>query len=140
MAAVAGWIFVSFPVCQGDIRAVFLFAMALGAIAWEKTIGRLLCPIFATFWLPLEKFFYFINFFAKKFFATAKKWVTIDRLKKQLYAKRKGNAGHGANQEAKNVFNDYLKYAGLEGQGYTLKDTTGTDKNRKFIYEDAEGN
>ena len=78
MAAVAGWIFVSFPVCQGDIRAVFLLAMALGTIAWEKTIGRLLRPIFATFWLPLEKFFYFINFFAKKFFATAKKWVTIN--------------------------------------------------------------
>lgn len=46
----------------------------------------------------------------------------------------------GANQEAKRVFDQYLEYAGLAGQGYTLTDTTGTDNNRKFIYEDAEGN
>lgn len=46
----------------------------------------------------------------------------------------------GANKEAKKVFDEYLKYAGLEGQGYTLTDTTGNDKNRKFVYEDAEGN
>ena len=46
----------------------------------------------------------------------------------------------GVNKEAETVFADYLKYAGLEGQGYTLTDTTGTDSNRKFVYEDAEGN
>lgn len=46
----------------------------------------------------------------------------------------------GANDEAKKVFNEYLKYAGLEGQGYELTDTTGTDSNRKFVYKDAEGN
>lgn len=46
----------------------------------------------------------------------------------------------GANAEAKKVFEEYLKYAGLENSGYTLKDTTGTDTNRKFVYEDAEGN
>ena len=50
------------------------------------------------------------------------------------------NKATGVNQEAKDVFADYLKYAGLEGMGYTLTDTTGTDKNRKFVYEDAEGN
>lgn len=47
---------------------------------------------------------------------------------------------NGANKEAKKVFDEYLKYAGLEGQGYKLTDTTGNDKNRKFVYEDAEGN
>ena len=50
------------------------------------------------------------------------------------------NKAHGANQEAKKVFAEYLKYAGLEGQGYTLTDTTGTDKNRQFVYTDKEGN
>ena len=50
------------------------------------------------------------------------------------------NKATGVNKEAEKVFADYLKYAGLEGQGYTLTDTTGTDKNRKFVYEDAEGN
>ena len=44
------------------------------------------------------------------------------------------------NDEAKQVFADYLKYAGLEGRGYTLTDTTGTDKKREFIYEDTQGN
>jgi dsRNA-specific ribonuclease len=43
------------------------------------------------------------------------------------------------NDEAKKVFSEYLKYAGLEGQGYELVDTTGNDKNRKFVYKDAEG-
>ena len=47
---------------------------------------------------------------------------------------------NGANKEAKKVFDEYLKYAGLEGQGYKLTDTTGTDGNRKFIYKDKEGN
>lgn len=47
---------------------------------------------------------------------------------------------NGANKEAKKVFEEYLKYAGLEGQGYKLTDTTGTDKNREFVYKDKEGN
>ena len=46
---------------------------------------------------------------------------------------------NGANDEAKKVFEEYLKYAGLEGQGYELTDTTGNDKNREFVYEDKEG-
>ena len=41
---------------------------------------------------------------------------------------------------AKQVFSEYLKYAGLEDQGYTLVDTTGTDANRKFVYKDKQGN
>ena len=45
----------------------------------------------------------------------------------------------GANAEAKKVFAEYLKYAGLEGQGYELTDTTGNDDNRKFVYKDADG-
>ena len=58
---------------------------------------------------------------------------------KDTWGKEGINKAHGANQKAKDVFDEYLKYAGLEGQGYTLKTTTGTDKNRKFVYEDAEG-
>ena len=50
------------------------------------------------------------------------------------------NKATGVKQKAEDVFAEYLKYAGLEGMGYTLTDTTGTDKNRKFVYEDAEGN
>lgn len=43
----------------------------------------------------------------------------------------------GANKEAKSVFDEYAKAAGITGA--TLTDTTGTDSNRNFIYEDAEG-
>ena len=50
------------------------------------------------------------------------------------------NKATGVNQKAEDVFAEYLKYAGLEGQGYELTDTTGTDDNRKFIYKDQEGN
>ena len=65
IAAIAGWIFVSFSLCRGDIRAVYLLAMGLGTIAWEKTLGGLFRPIFATLWLPFENFLRFFNFFAK---------------------------------------------------------------------------
>ena len=46
----------------------------------------------------------------------------------------------GANDEAEDVFQEYLKAAGLDNQGYKLKDTKGTDKNREFVYLDADGN
>lgn len=42
------------------------------------------------------------------------------------------------NDEAKRVFSEYAEAAGLTG--VTLTDTTGADGNRKFVYEDAEGN
>ena len=45
----------------------------------------------------------------------------------------------GANDEAKKVFDEYLKYAGLEDAGYTLTDTWGNDNNREFVYKDSEG-
>ena len=46
---------------------------------------------------------------------------------------------NGANQAAQDVFEDYAKAAGLDLDKVKLTDTTGTDKNRKFVYEDAEG-
>ena len=46
----------------------------------------------------------------------------------------------GANKEAQKVFDEYLKYAGLENEGYKLTDTTGNDNKRKFVYKDREGN
>lgn len=46
----------------------------------------------------------------------------------------------GVNDAAKEVFDAYLKAAGLDGQDYTLKDTQGTDKKRVFVYLDKDGN
>ena len=45
----------------------------------------------------------------------------------------------GVNEEAQEVFDDYLRYAGLEGKGYKLVNTTGNDDNRKFVYLDENG-
>jgi dsRNA-specific ribonuclease len=47
---------------------------------------------------------------------------------------------NGANDAAETVFEEYLKFAGLEDSGYELVDTKGTDENREFVYKDAEGN
>ena len=46
----------------------------------------------------------------------------------------------GANDKAEDIFQQYLEAAGLDNQGYKLKSTKGTDKNREFVYLDADGN
>lgn len=46
----------------------------------------------------------------------------------------------GVNDEARKIWGEYLEAAGLENAGYSLKDTTGTDSNRAFVYTDSEGN
>lgn len=43
----------------------------------------------------------------------------------------------GVNAKAERIFAEYAEAAGITGA--TLTDTTGTDGNRKFIYEDANG-
>ena len=45
----------------------------------------------------------------------------------------------GVNAEAKEIWSDYLTYAGLEDKGWQLVDTTGTDENRIFVYLDEQG-
>lgn len=44
----------------------------------------------------------------------------------------------GVNDEATKIFEEYTTAAGI--QGATLTDVTGSDSNRKFVYEDSEGN
>lgn len=44
----------------------------------------------------------------------------------------------GVNEKARKVFADYAKAAGITN--YDLTDTTGTDKNRAFVYTNSEGN
>ena len=46
---------------------------------------------------------------------------------------------NGANKEAKEVWSEYLTYAGLEDKGWELVDTKGSDKNRIFVYLDENG-
>ena len=43
----------------------------------------------------------------------------------------------GVNAEAREIFEEYAKAAGITN--YDLTDTTGTDKNRNFVYTDSSG-
>jgi hypothetical protein len=46
----------------------------------------------------------------------------------------------GVNDEAERVFEEYAKAAGMNMDDLELVDTKGSDKNREFVYKDAEGN
>ena len=61
------WLYYMFGICRGDLRLSGFFALLLGCILWEITVGRLLHPVFSGFWhfiigtvrfilLPLKKF------------------------------------------------------------------------------------
>ena len=56
------------------------------------------------------------------------------------YGKDGISKGSGVNDKAEQVFEDYLKAAGLDKKGYKLKDTTGTDEERQFVYLDENNN
>jgi dsRNA-specific ribonuclease len=45
----------------------------------------------------------------------------------------------GANEKAKAVWDEYLKAANLDPSKYKLTDTTGSASNRKFVYNDENG-
>ena len=47
------------------------------------------------------------------------------------------NKTTGVNAEAREIFEEYAKAAGITN--YDLTDTTGTDKNRNFVYTDSSG-
>lgn len=100
LAAVTAWVIISFPICRGDIRPVFFFAMVAGCLGWEMTVGRFLRGIFSGFWKPSKIFLKFLRKKAKKLFATGKKSVTICGLKIRNRPGRKELAGHGTHQES----------------------------------------
>ena len=85
-AVVTGWVYLyyGFAVCRGDLRMGYLAAPILGAILWDRTVGRWLRPIFDGFWKIIAKILRPVREFKKKsrvfvkfLFATGKKWVTI---------------------------------------------------------------
>lgn len=65
----------------------------------------------------------------------------VERQRAQLIADGWGtdgiNKATGVNDQAKTIFDEYAKAAGITG--YDLTDTTGTDANRNFVYTDANG-
>lgn len=55
------WLYLSFAVCQGDIRLAITGALAIGCVAWEASVGRLLRPVFRGFWKIFGGFFRFFT-------------------------------------------------------------------------------
>ena len=102
LGAVWVWIYISFAVCRGDIRTVYLLGMTGGILLWENTFGPWLQPVFSGFWRVLGLLFRFFLTPWKKFleftkilFASAKKWVTIEctRICKSHRKRRKESHG-----------------------------------------------
>ena len=88
VAGIFGWIYVSFGICQGDIRLGYTAGIVAGGFLWECTAGRLLQPVFRGIWLgifgffsfflrPIRKIFQKLRNFIKKLFAYTKKSVTM---------------------------------------------------------------
>lgn len=97
-----GWLFLHFRLCQADIRMAYHAAMLLGGFAWELSIGRLLRPVFGTFWNMLYKIWGFLLLPFKKFskmskilLASGQKWVTIYWCNHRHYLSKFGGKNHG---------------------------------------------
>ena len=70
-------------------------------------------------------------------FADQDKANALQRLEDSGFGTKGISKGTKVNDEAKDVFAQYAKAAGIEGA--KLTNTTGNDKNRKFIYTDKDG-
>ena len=49
------WGYLALAVCGGDLRPGYSVGLAVGALAWETTAGRLIDPVFALFWRLIGK-------------------------------------------------------------------------------------
>ena len=61
------WIYLGFSVCQGDLRLGYTLGLLAGWGLWEITLGRVISPVFGTFWKVFGKIFHFLLFPVKKF-------------------------------------------------------------------------
>lgn len=84
----AGWVYLGFAVCRGDLRLGYSAGLIVGIFLWEATLGRALRPVFFAFWRiifrvlrgafrPVAGFFRFFCHFVKKRIANGKKSGTI---------------------------------------------------------------
>jgi len=96
------WLFLSFGICQGDLRPGYWAGMAGGFFLFRATLARFFTGIFAGFWKiilwpwrVLKKFLRKSRLFLKNLFASGKKSGTIIELKKSTH---KG-ARHGTRKK-----------------------------------------
>ena len=97
---VAGWawLYLSFAVCQGDVRLVYSLGLMCGGFLWEMTIGQLLRPLFRGFWHYVRKI---LDFFTTPWKYILKKVVnllkfllaTVKKKGKITGRNRSGNGG-----------------------------------------------
>ena len=67
------WIQYSFGICQGGIRMVTTAAFLLGFWLWERTVSRLLRPVFSGFWGGIFRLLRWLTLPARKFFQKIRK-------------------------------------------------------------------
>ena len=96
------WLYLSFAVCRGDIRPVYLLGLGCGTLLWEKTVNFWLRPVYFGFWEIIAGIFRIFLFpwkkileFAKILFASAEKWVTIKCIKLYESLKKRRKEPHG---------------------------------------------
>jgi hypothetical protein len=100
------WVYFSFRICDGALRLGYWAGFAAGGFAWDRTLGRLLQPVFSIFWdgicsflgFPIKiirKIFKKIYIFTKKLFASWKKSGTIKCDKLPFSGKNAGGHRHG---------------------------------------------
>ena len=96
LAALWGWVYLTFAVCGGDSRLGCTLGLLMGGIAWEGTLGRLLRPVWSRFWgiilWPMGKIVNIFQKFYNFLLATGKKWFTIVGT---MITNPKGGADHG---------------------------------------------
>jgi hypothetical protein len=105
-AAMWAWLRLSFLICRGDIRLGCSMGLAVGAVAWEMTLGKCLRRPFRWFWdgvgailrfltAPVRKIFKKTLTFLKKRIASARKLVTINWRNRRRNAAEVGGKSHG---------------------------------------------
>jgi hypothetical protein len=90
------WLIAGFRVCRGDLRLGFLAGFLGGAILWHGLFARVFMPIYSLFWQPLGFLLKKSLKFVKFFFASGKKWVTIQWRKRRVLRRQKEGAKHGS--------------------------------------------
>lgn len=66
------WLYYNFALCGGDIRLGCCGGLLAGGLAWERTAGRWLRPVFWWFWLKIQALWRLTLFPVKKFSGLAK--------------------------------------------------------------------
>lgn len=83
-AMFAGWLYLGFGVCGGDLRLGWLMGMFGGIVLFDALPGRLLRPVFGLFWKYVEQIVSFILRPCKKILKKSKK-----NCKKHLFNREK---------------------------------------------------